>query len=344
VDGLAKCTKLTSLDLKECESLQNVEPLIQLQELKVLSMEGCKKVDPLPRPMNMKTRSEVENYFRRILKKVGRKIPDSLKSKTPKDLKSNLAKIKKLILKRDYDAIDTGIELARALDEPAVFEMLLEGCSINEEGKIIRNKIFTGSGPIWVPGEWNGDKDHYESDEIYCGIAQSYLDYALVNLIGFQPKNAKIDRSLKLTNINKLNLSRFGQSKVKFVSWSRPEYYNKWDKIPSCIGKFRNITSIDISNFRFIKDLDIFSNLTNLTNLNLKWCSYLENVDGLAKLLKLTKLNLSICKSLQNMDGLANLTNLTTIKITPNTRLISSTMTTREEVAAYQEEIKKSMK
>jgi len=53
------------------------------------------------------------------------------------------ARIKKILKQRDYDAIDTGIELARGLDEPSVFETLLEGCSIDEEGKLIRNKIFS---------------------------------------------------------------------------------------------------------------------------------------------------------------------------------------------------------
>ena len=54
--------------------------------------------------------------------------------------------IKLLLKQRDYDAIDTGIELARGLDEPSVFETLLEGCSIDEEGKLISSKMFTGTG------------------------------------------------------------------------------------------------------------------------------------------------------------------------------------------------------
>ena len=45
---------------------------------------------------------------------------------TKTELKKTVVKIKKFLKQRDYDAIDTGIELARALDEPAVFESLLE--------------------------------------------------------------------------------------------------------------------------------------------------------------------------------------------------------------------------
>jgi hypothetical protein len=38
---------------------------------------------------------------------------------TKTELKQNIVKIKKFLKQRDYDAIDTGIELARGLDEPA---------------------------------------------------------------------------------------------------------------------------------------------------------------------------------------------------------------------------------
>jgi internalin A len=352
VDVLENLTNLTSLDLTYCSSLQNVE-LIQLQELKVLSMDGCNKVKPLPRPMNMETRSEVESYFRSILKKAGRKIPDSLKPKTPKDLKSNLAKIKKFIRKRDHDTIDQGIELMRALDDPAIFESLLAGCSINENGKLLGNRLFTGTGP-----------------------AQPYLDYALVNLIGYAPKNTKVDKSLEHANIKTLSLTNSSLQNL------------------DVLANLTNLTSLDLSICESLQNVDGLENLTNLTSLDLQECDSLQNVDGLAnltnltslvlsyckfstipsglnKIPKLTSLNLSGCDSLQNVDGLANLPNLTSLDLRycdslenadgiaklenlfdlnlsecPNIKPKPSPvrMTTREEVAAYQEDIKKSMK
>ena len=57
---------------------------------------------------------------------------------TKTELKENITKIKKLLKKRDYGNIDTGIELARGLNEPAVFEKLLGGCGIDEEGKLVQ--------------------------------------------------------------------------------------------------------------------------------------------------------------------------------------------------------------
>ena len=51
---------------------------------------------------------------------------------TKTELKKTVVKIKKFLKQRDYGNIDTGIELARGLDEPEVFETLLEGCSIDK--------------------------------------------------------------------------------------------------------------------------------------------------------------------------------------------------------------------
>jgi len=114
--------------------------------------------------------------------------------------------IKLLLKQRDYDAIDTGIELARALDEPAVFETLLEGCSIDKEGKLCRNNIFTGTGP-----------------------AQPYLDYALVNLIGYAPKNTKVDKSLEHSKVKTLDFKKY-----------------PWLELPSGLANLPNLTSLDL--------------------------------------------------------------------------------------------------
>ena len=92
---------------------------------------------------------------------------------TKTELKKTVVKIKKLLKKRDYDIIDTGIELARSLDEPAVFEALLGGWSINDEGKLVLEEGYKGE---TLTTRW--------SDESW-----PYFAYALVNLIGCAPKN-----------------------------------------------------------------------------------------------------------------------------------------------------------
>ena len=194
---------------------------------------------------------------------------------TKTELKKNITKIKKLLKQRDYGNIDTGIELARSLDEPTVFERLLEGCVIDEKGKLIRNKIFSGTGP-----------------------AQPYLDYALVNLIGYAPKNTKVDKSLEHANIKTLSLAD-----------------REWLELPFGLANLTNLISLDLSYCSSLQNVDVLANLPNLTSLNLSDCYSLQNVDGLANLINLTSLDLYNCDSLQNVDGLECCINITELYI-----------------------------
>ena len=84
---------------------------------------------------------------------------------TSAELRQYVSKIKKLLTQRDYSVIDSGIELARSLAEAAVFEELLQGCTTDKEGQLVRNKIFTGTAP-----------------------AQPYLNYALISMLAYAPK------------------------------------------------------------------------------------------------------------------------------------------------------------
>jgi len=97
-----------------------------------------------------------------------------------------------------------------------------------------------------------------------------------------------------------------------------------------------------------LKNVNGLANCNTLTRLNLKMCGALQNVDGLANLPNLTTLNLYACEALWNVDGLAGCTNLTSLDLreckTVKPKPSNEVMPLREEVAAYQEEIKKSMK
>ena len=77
------------------------------------------------------------------------------------ELKKNISKIKKLLKQRDYDVIDIGIELIISLNEPEIFETLLDGIKFEipidkKSGwqakhewpmELIRNNFFTGTAP-----------------------------------------------------------------------------------------------------------------------------------------------------------------------------------------------------
>ena len=112
---------------------------------------------------------------------------------TKTELKKTVVKIKKLLKKRDYGNIDTGIELARGLDEPAVFEALLGGWSINQEGKLVLEEGYKGE---TLTRRWSAE-------------SWPYFAYALVNLIGYAPKNTKVDKSLEHSKVKTLDFYNY---------------------------------------------------------------------------------------------------------------------------------------
>ena len=102
---------------------------------------------------------------------------------TSAELKQYVRNIKKFLTQRDYAVIDSGIELARSLDDAAVFDELLKGCSIDTNGELVKNKLFTGTGP-----------------------AQPYLDYALLGMLSCAPQACAAVVTLR-QSIPRLHLS-----------------------------------------------------------------------------------------------------------------------------------------
>ena len=125
------------------------------------------------------------NPFRSKTKsKTKRKTFESLSS----DDKKIIPKVKKLLGLRDYAKIDAGIELLRSLNQANLYEVLLDECYIGEYGHLKGNKFFSGS----------------------SNPAKTYLDYAMLCLVAYAPKDAEIHKSLKRENITKLRLDSHG--------------------------------------------------------------------------------------------------------------------------------------
>ena len=59
---------------------------------------------------------------------------------SPLEIEQNVNKIKELLKSEDFEVVNTGLELARSLDEEAVYEKLLEGCGVDKEGKLVNEK------------------------------------------------------------------------------------------------------------------------------------------------------------------------------------------------------------
>ena len=158
------------------------------------------------------------------------------------ELKRNIVNIKKLLKQRDFSMIDSGIELTRSLDQELIFAEFLKDCAINKEGQLVRNKMFSGTGP-----------------------AQPYLDYALFNLIAYAPEKTNLNKSLKRSNIKSLS---FYES-------------IEWTELPSYISSFTSLTSLELNSCGNLQNFDSLANCTNLTSLIMNTCDALQNVDVL---------------------------------------------------------------
>ena len=145
-----------------------------------------------------------------------------------KELKENIEKIKQLLTLPRYDKIDAGVELAISLEEPKIFETLLDGCSID----------FTIEGGYEHCGAGGGRRpmlNHWLSKlQIQNGkvLDQPTGYYVFLSLILNMPKNINADDSLKLENITELslkncwmqtlppNMSRLAELKILDISFN----------------------------------------------------------------------------------------------------------------------------
>jgi hypothetical protein len=221
------------------------------------------------------------------------------------DRKQAIKKIKKFVTQRDYDIIDTGIELARSLDDPGVFAEILEGCAFGKaesagpyyrgsagfddaDGQPIRNKFFFASA---MP-------------------AQPYLDYALLEFIANAPEAADIHASLKVSNVTILVTNA-----------------SNWTRLPPGISNFEKLSVLNLRNCRSLTDLKGLANCTMLTSVTLDHCNSLGSVSDLRGLTKLSELFINADRKFIDLPNL-------------KPKPAEAHMITRREVAAYQKRIK----
>ena len=161
-----------------------------------------------------------------------------------KELNNNIKKIKQLLILPDYDKIDDGIELGVSLEDPKIFETLLDGCSI----------YFTIEGGYEHCGAGGGHRpmlNHWLSKlQIQNGkvLDQSTGYYVFLSLILNMPKDTNVDDSLRLENITELSLK------------------NCWmQTLPSNMNRLSELKILDISFNGTLKKSK--SDLTTLSKL-----------------------------------------------------------------------------
>lgn len=222
----------------------------------------------------------------------------------------------KLLSVRDYSSIRQGIELASSL--PDQIDDLIDGCSVDKSGEIVKSKRFTGSGP-----------------------AMAYLDVALLGLLSCAPgkSNAeKIRKSVKTLNItvgsvpkligfdslerlsiefpseavlDKKDLSNFGAlQKLKYLKinsggWHRGEIIDSLKGLDA--PNLEEITAPSVG----LKDISALQAMTKLKIVDLGRNAELKNIDALASSAKsIEELSINNCEKVQSLDSLQGATNL----------------------------------
>ena len=174
-----------------------------------------------------------------------------------KNSKKAIPKIKKLLKTKDYNNIDSAIEILRSLEDKDLYEFFLAGVKINSNGKLITNNIFTGSRQ-----------------------AQPYFDYALILLINYAPKNLIIHKSIKRININVLTLSAKLEESI-----ATPGGYNH---LPDCGVYtahqfpdlvFENLEKITLDNYQNLQSLKFLLNCKKLKKINISSCDNIKDVN-----------------------------------------------------------------
>jgi hypothetical protein len=133
----------------------------------------------------------------------------------PSEIEQNVNKIKELLVSEDFDVCNTGLELARSLDEPAVYEKLLEGCGVNEEGKLVNEKKEISAYLVCVLSSLSDGKT---AKEIITGIANNHIE---IKLHSHHKIKEQIDKLLIISNIH-IHLQNFEDYKSLILKGSEP--------------------------------------------------------------------------------------------------------------------------
>lgn len=195
-----------------------------------------------------------------------------------KELIKNVENIKQLLTLPDYEKIDMGIELAVSLEEPKIFERLLEGSrkgdknnNYKNRGKLLNNWMKS---LITTGGELNDKPTGY---------------YVYLSLLVNNPLT-------QINDIRELNLTN------GYLS-----------RLPKNFSKLQHLEKLNLQLNKLEKFPNEVLQLKNLTNLHLGWNNIKtipDEISGLKKLQSLMLGNNSIEKISENLGNLKNLQHL----------------------------------
>ncbi len=235
----------------------------------------------------------------------------------PTEIYQNVNKIKELLKSKDFDVVNSGLDLAQALNEEAIYEKLLEGCGVDKEGKLVNEKKEISNYLVCTLSSLSNSP---KSKEIIEKVTTLVMNDS--NMTNEDGENILDYFDLpKLNNLNELDLSKsysmdeFSLQNVpnlkKLTIDHTPAMYITPEELPklSELSICGWVPDCDLLGDN-LYDLDFLSNFENLESLTLISCEVLEDINGLANLKKLSKLVLEGTKALEDLNVLTKLNSL----------------------------------
>ena len=187
-------------------------------------------------------------------------------------------RIKQLLISENYEIRETGLELARSLDNLDIYDKLLQ--TWNQDGNL--EFYFSITGKSTDPREL-----------IRSGKLPDFNNYILCSLL-IEASLSSSYIGYKPSSIKKLNLENCVVKNLDFLS-----------NMPSL-----TVLAIDDLHLDNLDGWSYLSNLINITELTIN-SSLMTNVDFLKNLTKIEYFHFRDGENLENMDAMANLINLT---------------------------------
>jgi Leucine-rich repeat (LRR) protein len=235
-------------------------------------------------------------------------------------LSEEAKKIWKLLSVRDYISIKQGLKIAETL--PDKIDELVLGCDCDENGEIVKSKLFQGTKP-----------------------AEAHLDYALLGLLsqaGEDSRSAEIRRSLKKLDIYVKDIPLIrGFDALEHLLIELPSNPSATLKNIATLGEFPNLKKLKISTSGWrqevlesldglqapnleeisiasigLKDINALKNMHKLKDVDVSGNPELKEINSLASSAKVIQnLDLSNCDKLQSIQPICGASALKKIKL-----------------------------
>ena len=177
----------------------------------------------------------------------------------PLEIEQNVNKIKELLKSDDFEINNAGIELARTLAEPDVYDKLLDGC---------------GVASLWSLNVHSDFNNYIVCSLLVAADAPELTNLTNLNLTHCKLKN--LDLLSNFTNLSELIITDYDL-----------ENLDGW----GCLANLTNLSKLNIYS-DLMTNVDFLAKHTKITDFSFRGGEKLENMDGIANLTNLESLDL----------------------------------------------------